>query len=73
MFLKDVIDLSIDNRIPKPVWYPVKYAMDDACDLENGPQLLASFALMEFHDEFIFEPEDIELDRKMELPRENFN
>lgn len=72
VFLKDVEDLSIDDRIPKPVWYPVKYAMGDASD-ENGASLLASFALMDFHEEFHFEPEEIELDKLMELRRENEN
>lgn len=73
VFLKDIEDLSIDDRIPKPVWYSVKFAMNDAFDKENGSQLLASFALMDFHEEFHFEPEDIELDMKMALRQENEN
>jgi hypothetical protein len=73
IFLKDIEDLSIDDRIPKPVWYPVKFAMADAFDKENGSHLLASFALMDFHEEFHFEAEEISLDEKMQLRQEHEN
>jgi hypothetical protein len=73
IFLKDIEDLSIDDRIPKPVWYPVKYGMNDAFDSKNGAHLLASFALMDFHEEFHFEADEIELDEKMQLRQENEN
>jgi len=73
VFLKDIDDLSIDDRIPKPVWYPVKFAMADSFDKINGAHVLASFALMDFHEEFHFEPDEIMLDEKMQLRQENEN
>ena len=61
--LSDIMDLSENSDIPEPRWYPVKYKHDDNYDPENGPQVLVSFALVEYDHEFLLDAELITLDR----------
>ena len=53
--LSDIMDLSENSDIPEPRWYPVKYKHDDNYDPENGPQVLVSFALVEYDHEFLID------------------
>lgn len=68
IFLKDVEDLSTDDRIPVPTWYPVKFGFDDAHDKENGPRVLASFACVEYDYDFMYQPDDVALAEQLMLP-----
>jgi hypothetical protein len=61
IYFRDIIDLSEDDRIPKPEWYPVKFKLDDPWEIETGAALLASFALVPF-DEFDFALQADEMD-----------
>jgi len=36
IFLHEIKDLSDDDRIPKPEWYPVKYSFNDPHDKDSG-------------------------------------
>ena len=64
VFLKDLAALGRGDDIPKPEWYPVKYAMGDAWEEANGARVLVSFAYKEHDDEpFQLAPETIELEK----------
>ena len=67
-FLNDIEDLSTDDRIPIPKWYPVKYAFDDPHDKETGPVVLASFACVEYDYDFLLSHEQIALEEKLYVP-----
>ena len=68
--LKDIPDgdLSTDDRIPYPVWWPVKYNQSDTFDKENGAAILCSFQLVDFDYPFQLPCEDIELNKPMVSP-----
>ena len=68
IFLNEIDDLSTDDRIPIPKWYPVKYAFDDKHDSETGPVVLASFACVEYDYDFLLPHEQIALEEKMYIP-----
>lgn len=68
IFLKDVDDLSTDDHIPVPKWYPVKFALNDAHDAENGAVILCSFACVEYDYDFLLPWEDIELAERLTIP-----
>lgn len=74
IYLKDVKDLappyqlSTDDRIPVPTWYPVKFGFDDPHDDENGPRVLASFACVEYDYDFMYAPDDVALQEQLKLP-----
>lgn len=68
IFLNEIEDLSTDDRIPIPKWYPVKYAFDDKHDSETGPVVLASFACVEYDYDFLLPHENIALEEKMYIP-----
>ena len=66
IFLKDIEDLSRDNRIPEPKWYPIKFGTD-----ENSPncgEILCSFSLTP--GDTILKPAE-EHDRLMNLMVDN--
>lgn len=62
--------MSIDDTIPKPTWYPLKFNMNAPYSEENGARILVSFAKISFDDNFAVEAEKIELDamKKYETP-----
>jgi|APSaa5957512535_1039671.scaffolds.fasta_scaffold53033_4 hypothetical protein len=68
IYLKDVEDLSTDDRIPVPKWYPVKLGFNDAHDAENGPRVLASFACVEYDYDFLIQADDVDLAEKLKIP-----
>lgn len=43
IFLDKLKEISYDDTIPYPAWYPVKKGYEDAYDLEHGAAILASF------------------------------
>lgn len=48
VFLKDLQDISNDDRIPYPQWFPVQKHMSDQYNEEAGASILCSFAMMDF-------------------------
>ena len=64
IYLRDIAqeDLSRDDTISEPKWYPVKEHIDDPDD-ENGPRVLVSFSLKDIHDlkMWQFKPSDVTL------------
>jgi|TARA_B110000285_G_scaffold138237_1_gene154777 hypothetical protein len=74
VFLKDVAalagdkELSTDDRIPVPCWYPVKWGFDDAHDAETGARVLASFACVEYDYDFLLAADDVALADRLMVP-----
>lgn len=68
IFLKDINELSNDDTIPTPEWYPVKYSMDDPWDFESGAAILCSFACVDYDYDFAVEAKDIALDTQVMIP-----
>jgi hypothetical protein len=62
IFLRDVDDLSTDDRIPVPKWYPVKYSFGDPHDEKTGAVVLVSFACVEYDYDFLLSHEAITLE-----------
>lgn len=45
IYMKDIKDeISYDNKIKMPKWYPIKNDMDDKWDENTGAAILVSFA-----------------------------
>lgn len=69
IFLKDLKgdELSRGDRIPKPAWYPVKFADDDHWDPKFGARILCSFCLLDFDMKPALPADKIELDRVFDI------
>ena len=67
IFLNDIDDLSSDDRIPKPQWFDVKYSMNSPHD-DHGPEVLASFAVVDYDYDFAVEAKDIMLANQVMIP-----
>jgi hypothetical protein len=63
--MQDIEDLASDDHVPVPKWYPVKYAMTTPWDPKCGARILASFAKIDFHDEFAIPEEKVHLSMPM--------
>jgi hypothetical protein len=50
IFLDLIDDISHDDRIPEPKWYPVVFTLNDASNVDTGPCILASFAFKEYDE-----------------------
>jgi hypothetical protein len=65
----DPFFVSTDDTVPKPTWYPVKFAMDDPWDKETGASVLVSFARVPFDEwEFVIPADKLNLDEKVYYP-----
>lgn len=61
--LASIQNLSENDDIPEPDWYPVKYQHFDPHDPTSSPMILVSFALVNFDDEFMLEENLITLEK----------
>jgi hypothetical protein len=60
--------LSYDDCIPKPEWYPVKFSMNSPYSDKNGARILVSFAMIEYHDSYAVDTDQIELNKSPNEP-----
>jgi len=58
IFLKDVKDISENDRVPNPEWYPVKFDLNDPYDKETGACVLVSFSVVDYDYEFHIKAEE---------------
>jgi len=56
------------NRIEKPMWFPIKYAMDSPEDKENGARILVSFTITGFDTDFPVDTENVRLHEQVINP-----
>ena len=66
IFLDKLKEISFDDTIPYPAWYPVKKGYKDAYDLEHGAAILASFQIVDFDRTFAVAAEDFVLNEPFE-------
>ena len=68
IFLKDLgEDLSTDDAIPYPQWFPVKADYNDVYNEEGGAAILCSFQIIPEDQEYQVPAEEIELELPMEI------
>jgi hypothetical protein len=48
IYLKDIENLSRDNKIPYPEWFPLKYDIEDPWDKETGARILIAFSIVDY-------------------------
>jgi hypothetical protein len=71
IYLKDVENLSRDNLIPYPEWFPLKYDIEDPWDEETGARILIAFSIVDYDFNYMVPSSKIELEKKFKIADDN--
>ena len=67
IYLKDIENLSRDNKLPYPEWFPLKYDIEDPWDEETGARILIAFSIVDYDFNYMVPSGKIELEKRFKI------